>query len=216
MDCDKFITFKFEKADHEKRTIVGLATTFGNIDLDGDIIESTAFDEQLEEAGGRLRVKGLWQHQTFSPIGMVDLTKVDAGLRAEFELTKNIQQADEALAAVGHGSIDAFSIGMRVLREAFDQDRGANIMTILKLREVSLVTFEANPQAKISDIKSEKDKAALKRRLERCLRDVGNISKSFAESIIADGFNGLGDLVKRKSSEERQLLIQHLKNLEHT
>ena len=221
MNRDKFITFKFDKEkcqkqESSKRSIEGLSTTFGNKDLDDDIIESFAWDEQLAEGGGTLVVKALWQHQSFSPIGLVDITKVDVGLFSVMNMTPDVQQANEGLASAKFGAIDAFSIGFRILEEHFDANRQANIITKARLREVSLVTFEANPLAKISDVKSVKDVAMLKRQLERCLRDVGNVSKSFAESIIANGFNGLGELVEHKDSKERKLLIKHLKNLEHT
>ena len=220
MNRDKFITFKFDKEkcqkqESSKRTIEGLSTTFGNKDLDLDIIESFAWDEQLAEHDN-LVVKALWQHQSFSPIGLVDIKKVKEGLFAVMNMTPDVQQADEGLASAKFGAIDAFSIGFRVLEEHFDANRQANIITKARLREVSLVTFEANPLAKISDVKSVKDVAMLKRQLERCLRDVGNVSKSFAESIIANGFNGLGELVEHQNSKERQLLIKHLLNLEHT
>jgi len=203
MERDKYYSFLFDKEkcqkqEGDKRIIEGLATTFGNKDLDGDIIEFAAWDVQLSEHDDDLVVKALWQHQSHNPIGLVDIKKVPAGLFATMRLTPDVKQADEALASAKFGSIDAFSIGFRILEEHFDVDRQANIITRARLREVSPVTFEANPLAKISDVKSvkgmsKKELATFKRHLEVCLRDVAGLSKSFAETIITHGLNGLGD-----------------------
>lgn len=212
---DKYVTCKFEKADTDKRTIEGLSTTFGNKDLDGDIIESFAWDGQIE-SNPTLKVKGLWQHQSFTPLGNVTHEKVAQGLFARYRLSEGVAKGNEALALADDGVIDSFSIGFRVIEEHFDQERRANIITRAELREVSLVTFPANPLARISDIKNAKDKADMKSRIIEALRNGVGLSIKDAERFCATGFASLGNLdgdaddgkEKFKQALIKQLLAQ--------
>jgi len=210
----KFKNYKFKAVDAVKRTIEGLASTFGNKDLDGDIIETFAFDEQLSLHDDELVVKGLWQHQSFNPIALVPIKKVPEGLLSKFDLAEGVRQADEALLLAEKKIIDSFSIGFRILEEHFSTDRGANIITKAELREVSLVTFPANPLARISDVKNAKDRADMKARIIESLRNGVGFSIKDAEAFCATGFSGLGNLDGEDGMEKLgDALRKHLINL---
>lgn len=208
----KFKNYKFKAVDAVKRTIEGLASTFGNKDLDGDIIETFAFDQQLSDHNDELVVKGLWQHQFFSPIALVSIKKVAEGLFNLFDLAEGVRQADEAIILAEKQVIDSFSIGFMILEEHFSADRGANIITKAELREVSLVTFPANPLARISDVKNAKDKAEFKARIIEALRNGVGLSIKDAETFCAVGFSGLGNLDGDKSGM-KELTAALRKNL---
>lgn len=209
---NKFFNFKFEKFDIDKREISGMASTFGNKDLDRDIIEPMTFDEQFDGAQNII-VKGLWQHQFFNPVGLTTVMKSLEGLPVIMKLAEKVQQADEALQLAAQQIIDAFSIGFMILQDGFDAERDANIITKGRLREVSLVTFPANPMARISDVKDKKDLAELKSRAIEALRNAGEFSKKDAETIAARGLRNLGNPDCERDAEERRILIQHLENL---
>ena len=77
------------------------------------------------------------------------------------------------------------------------------------LFEISLVTFPANPKARIGSVKS----GLSEREAERALRDAG-FSRSEAKAIIADGFNaatGQRDAGTGGAVDELQKLLGRLK-----
>jgi len=209
---NKFLNFKFEKFDADKREVSGMASTFGNMDLDGDIIEAGTFDEQFGSAQS-ITVKALWQHQFFNPVGLTNVMKSLEGLPIVMKLAEKVQQADEALALAAQDVIDSFSIGFRILLDGFDPDRRANIITKGRLREVSLVTFPANPLATISDVKNAKDIAEFKASIIEGLRNAVGLSKKDAETIAAVGCQGLGNpdlLIGDADDVNKELYIEHL------
>lgn len=125
----------------------GLASTYGNIDLGGDVVERGAFVKTL--AGGRLRPL-LWQHR--DPIGTVTLTDTDAGLLADGQLALDVQQAREAMALVKAGAVRGLSIGFEAVRSDYQGD--IRHLREIKLWEVSLTHFPMNEAATVRTIKS--------------------------------------------------------------
>jgi len=154
--------------------------------------------------------KALWQHRFDQPIGLNTVTKNGEGLFIRMKLAEGVRLADEALALAKQGVIDSFSIGIRILKEEFSRELGANIISMARLRETSLVTFPANPLARISDVKNAKDHAELKSRIVEALRNGAcGLSIKDAEAVCAKGLPGLGNLdgVDDKGKEK---LIEHL------
>jgi len=213
----KFYNFQFEKADNEQRTIMGMATTFGNKDLDDDIIVDTAFDEQFG-AETSINAKALWQHRFDTPIGMNIVQKVQGGLQVIMKLAEGVQKADEALALAKQGIIDSFSIGFGIPSGGYryDEQREAYIISKAELREVSLVTFPANPLAKISDVKNANDQHELKLELISHLREAG-YAKSLVETVINAGVKALGDPKGEDEAQKNEnvngLLLDHLNQI---
>ncbi len=178
----------FEIKSEDDGTFVAYGSTFGNVDLVGDIVQKGAFTKSLEKkgAGG---VKMFLQHNSNDIIGkFTDIFEDEKGLviRGKFYLG-NIQKADETHFLMKQGEITQFSIGYRVVSKAFD-GAGNTLLKEIDLIEVSPVTFPANPEAQLVGVKSIKELS--KKELEQKLRDVG-FSQKEAKSFIADGFNGL-------------------------
>ncbi len=160
----------------------GMASTFGNVDLDGDIIAPGAF-----KGAKAAKVKMLWQHDSRQPIGVWEtLEETDKGLRVKGQLILEVQQAAEAFALLKGGAIDSLSIGFRVPPNGsvFDEAQGKRLITKINLWEVSIVSFPSNPKARISRVKSIKTI----RDFETFLRDEGGYSHAAARSISRDGF----------------------------
>lgn len=165
----------------------GLASTFGDRDFLNDIIEHGAFTQSLHDIR---RVKMLWQHDSSQPIGIWEsIQESDRGLLVRGRLILDVRQGFEAWALLKAGAVDALSIGFRVPEPASDQeidpDNGVRRVKRLDLWEVSIVTFPANPNARIERIKGLsvpdlKDK----NHLEKALRDAG-FSRSVAKYIAA-------------------------------
>jgi HK97 family phage prohead protease len=146
--------FKFQIKDlTEAGEFTGFASIFGNVDLQGDIVEKGAFARTLQHKGGRVPL--LWQHKTDEPIGYVDVEEDDRGLRVTSGklLINEVVRSKEAYALMKAGVLKGMSIGYDVVKEAWEKSN--RILKELKLWEVSLVTFPANPSAGVTGVKSE-------------------------------------------------------------
>lgn len=177
------VEFEFKEEDGEP-IIEGLASTFGNIDEVGDIVEKGAFKKTLR----RRKPKMLWQHNIDDVIGIWDKTKeTDEGLLIKGKFA-DTQLARDARELSKMGAVDSLSIGFTV--EKFDFDTNTNIRKLqeVNLFEVSLVTFPANDKAKIVAVKSLPETI---RDFENMLRDVVGYSKDEARSIASIGFKGI-------------------------
>ena len=130
----------------------GFASTFGNLDLDDDVILPGAFRESLKK---RLPIL-LWQHQVGEPIGMPEeIFEDENGLILKAVLPK----ADDLVRGriipqMKIGSIKSMSIGFNIPNEGAFVENGIRFIKTIELFEVSLVTFPANPMALVSAFKT--------------------------------------------------------------
>lgn len=139
------------KADIEKRSFTGYASKFGNIDLHNDIIEQGAFKKTIQERMPKNMIKVFWQHM--EPIGMPKVLEEDSeGLYVEGNISK-VQKGNEAIELMRDGVVDGMSIGYDVVKDEFDENHNIRRLKELKLYEVSIVTWGANPEAGITNVK---------------------------------------------------------------
>ena len=113
----------------------GLASTFGNQDMVGDVVEPGALAATIARPG---RIKMLWQHDARAPIGVWDdIRETAAGLEVKGRLVLQVQRAREALALLKAGAVDALSIGFSVMRGGaeFDRERGLRRIKAVELWE---------------------------------------------------------------------------------
>lgn len=148
------LRFTIKATDDQRGRISGLASVYGNIDSYGDVVMPGAFDETLQNRGGRVVV--LWQHDTHQPIGKATLTDSTKGLRCDIQLELGISKARDAYAAVKAGLIDGISIGYQTIRDRVNRD-GTRELHELDLWEISLVTFPANSAARIDSVRAAAD-----------------------------------------------------------
>jgi len=139
------------KAVGSDGTFEGYGSVFGNKDSYGDIVQPGAFKKTLQERSG---VKLLWQHDTREPIGVFEeIYEDDHGLVVKGKLSLDVQRGREAYSLIKMGAIEGLSIGYSTVKEKFD--KGARLLTELKLFEVSVVTFPANEISTISSVKKD-------------------------------------------------------------
>ncbi len=165
---------------------------FGNKDMVGDIVAPGAFKDSIRDPA---KVKLLWQHDSAQPIGTWrELRETPEGLEAKGHLLLGVQKGDEAHQLLKAGALDGLSIGFRIPKggSAFDKDSGIRTITKADLWEVSLVTFPANPKARVSRVKMLNDAGQMPtpRELEAALRDMG-FSRRQSRAFMAKGYAGL-------------------------
>ena len=195
------------KALNDDGTFSGYAATF-DLDLGGDIIATTAFDDWMRREGEDAQsMSVLWQHSMDKPIGVTTLMRVDAkGLYVEGKLTLGVQRADEARLLSKAGALKGLSIGFYVKEREFKDD--VRIIKALDIIEYSFVTRPMNPKAKLTGVKSYDQtlvvmlqKCANIRELERTLRDEVGASNSEAKQLVSH----LKGLCEAERSEKQLL-----------
>lgn len=134
----------------------GYASVFGAVDQQAERVMRGAFSRSLQ----RLQKEGrtpamLWMHDPSRPIGVwTDLSEDATGLAVEGRLALKTQAGAEAYELLRLGALTGLSIGYRTVKSEIEQNSRTRKLTDIELYEISLVTFPANEQARVSTVKS--------------------------------------------------------------
>lgn len=131
---------------------VGMASVFNVPDLEGDVIAPGAFTKSLQERGGVVPL--LWQHDRREPVGLVKLEETSHGLQANGEIDLEIAEGKRAFSAATRRYVRGLSIGFDTLKDEIDREKNVRRLTEIRLWEVSLVTFPAQPLAQVTATKA--------------------------------------------------------------
>lgn len=179
------------KAVTDEGVIEGYASVYGNIDSYGDVVEKGAFKSLFEKDNSVIPI--LWQHNTREPIGGASSFKEDeSGLYMKASLVMEVQKAQEAKALAKAGVVTGLSIGYTVNEYTYNKEENVTHLTDLKLWEVSLVTFPANTEARVENVKQILADGGMpsEREMEELLRQSG-FSRSQSKAIISKGYRSL-------------------------
>lgn len=145
----KIMSFKADSVDLEEGTFQGHASTFGNRDSDGDVIDKGAFNKTLGEHGDRVKI--LFEH--YDLIGKpVEMKEDDHGLFVKGRISQTSLGKD-VLTLMRDGVLNEMSIGFQIIKKAFDKATNTNHIKEVKLWEFSLVPWGANDQALVTGVK---------------------------------------------------------------
>lgn len=151
------------KAAGDDGTIEGYGSVFGVVDDWDDVVAKGAFTASLAEhkAAGTMPAM-LWQHDADEPIGVWTEMAEDAkGLRVKGQLCLDTARGKEAYALLKMGALNGLSIGFcTVPGTSRYNDDGVRVVTQVDLWEVSLVTFQANKAATVTNVKASPDDVA--------------------------------------------------------
>lgn len=200
------------KAVSDEGSFSGYGSVFGVKDSYGDIVMPGAFDDTLtaHKAAGTLPAL-LWQHNAGEPIGgYTKMEQDEEGLLVEGEILVAAGDLEKrAHAHMKAGNVKGLSIGYSLSADGWewDKDKQAFLLKKIDLWEVSVVTFPANPEAQIQDVKSllAKGSKPTIRQFERLLRDAG-FSRSEAEGISANGYGAF----ETGDSDESKAILEAL------
>lgn len=172
-------------ADGTLGVIEGYGSVFDVEDWYGHVVKKGAFVASLAKAKADHRAPALlWQHRSSEPIGVWDeLREDDHGLYVRGRIADTTLGRD-AYKLLGIGALDGLSIGYTAVRWAIDEKQDILELLEVDLWEVSPVTFPANEQARITEVKSGLPN---ERELERAMRAAG-CSRGTAKQILAHGF----------------------------
>ncbi len=212
LNCNlRELKFAADDTATDTMTFSGYGAVFGNKDSYGDVIQKGSFAETLHEA----KTSGQWpsllmQHggwgltsEDLMPIGVIsELEEDNIGLKMDAVLA-DIEKGRDAyklLKMQPRPAISGLSIGYipKEWKNGTKEDEPRRTLTNVDLMEISLVTFPANKQARVLDVKNGHGA----REAEQALRDAG-FSRSEAKRILSHGFKS----VDQCDAEEMDNLI---------
>lgn len=174
----KSMHFKAENLQDDG-TFSGYASVFDVVDSYDEIVKKGAFVDSLNDwqAKGKMPPV-LWQHDRSEVIGVwTKLYEDDKGLFGEGKLLiDDVAKAKEAYALIKAGAIDGLSIGYRTEKYRYNSDDDTIDLLKLNLKEVSIVTFPANEDSTVSNVKAQ---VRQDRDAQNALKILMNINQSF-------------------------------------
>lgn len=184
------------KAIKDDGTFSGYCSVFDVEDSYGDVVKAGAFADTIKAWSDKGKMPPiLWQHNRSEPIGIwTSLKEDDYGLYGEGELfVDDIQRAKEAHALMKRRAVDGLSIGYRVQKWSFNEEDSVLELLAIDLKEISVVTFPANEESLIDNVKNTLEKGEMPTlpEFEKFLRDAGGFSKSQATAIAGHGLRSL-------------------------
>lgn len=192
----EYITVPLEVKALESGQFEGYGSTFGNVDLGGDVVMKGAFEESLE----RWRKQGdwpqmFWMHRPDQVPGVwLDMHEDSKGLKVKGELIETAVGKEVGI-MMRKRAVKALSIGFSLDDQSDYEFRdGVRLLHRINLWETSPVTLPMNPKAKISAVKARLHQKGVsltdfKRELEHWLRENG-LSKSQATSLASRALAG--------------------------
>lgn len=178
----------------EDGTFEGYGSVYNVIDSYGTKFAPGAFAASLaahKKAGTMPKL--LWQHDPSQPIGTYTAMSEDSrGLMVKGKFVQSVPQARAAYELLQAGALDGLSVGFMTQASDMDPQTGIRTITDADLWEVSIVTFAANPAAKVDSVRAA-DRIRTERDLERFLRDEGGFSHARAKAIASRGFKAATD-----------------------
>lgn len=213
----KRLDIPFEiKSISDSGAFAGYGSVFGVKDSYSDIVIKGAFTNSLNQWKEKGRLPALlWQHKMDEPIGYyTKMIEDDNGLYVEGQLLID----DDPLAKRAHAhmrakSLSGLSIGYVLNDYDYDKEKSAFILKDIDLWEVSVVTFPANDEARIDNVKSifESGDIPPPREIERVLRDVG-LSRTQAKAFMSEGYAALKQRDVSNSEENALNILKSIFN----
>lgn len=139
----------------------GYASVFDVEDSYGDVVKKGAFLNSINEWQSKNKMPPvLWQHQRSEVIGVwTKMHEDEKGLYVEGRLLiDDVAKAKEAHALIKAGAIDGLSIGYFVKKWAYDAENSIMELLDIDLKEISIVTFPANEESTVAQVKAERQK----------------------------------------------------------
>jgi HK97 family phage prohead protease len=174
------------KAAKDDGTIEGYGSVFGVADDWGDVVAKGAFVATLSahKSAGTMPAM-LWQHDADEPVGVwTEMSEDENGLRVMGKVAVETTRGRDAYALLKMGAVNGLSVGF--ISKTWNYDNEKDIRTLLEvdLWEVSLVTFPANREARVTNVKAAADLVAVPKDAERILREAG-FAKADATAFVS-------------------------------
>ncbi|ETK22315.1 HK97 family phage prohead protease [Pseudomonas tolaasii] len=181
----------------------GYAAVFNNIDLGDDVILPGAFTKVKTTRGGRLKLALF--HDLTRLVGSAAFTQDDHGLYLKGKINLAVSYARDAYELMKEETLDSMSIGFNTIKATFEERDGRTVRLIsaAELWEASIVPFGMNPEAKVTDVKSDI------RLFEAALRERMGLSQKEAAAVASLGYSA----VHRDGGTAATAIVDELKEI---
>ena len=192
-------TFGFNINPLEEGMFEGHASIFGNVDAYGDVVVKGAFTRTINNNLNRIKV--LWQHDMREPIGKpVEMREDEKGLyiKAKICMTDTGRKCYELMK---EGIINEMSIGYDAIVDEYNAKDKIRYLKEIRLWEVSAVTFAANSQARIENVKN----------LDNMLDEIkeGRVLSGVSKNKIKQAIEALMALLGEEDSDKSTPIIEN-------
>lgn len=167
-------TAEIKAADDSKRTAVVIASD-ETIDSYGEVIDAKSWQlERFRSAGAPV----LFAHDSRSlPIGVAESVEVRDGrliAKIRFASAEANPVADQAWRLAKEGILRGVSVGFVPGRERVEKRNGLDVTVLYdsELREISLTPVQANPGAKVLEVKAASREAELEAELRAARAEI--------------------------------------------
>jgi HK97 family phage prohead protease len=138
-------------------TLEGYASVFGNVDSYGEVVVKGAFKKTIKERIPKRMVKLMDSHQIFggskAVIGVVEEAFEDEkGLKFKARFS-SVDTAQEVRTKIKEKILNALSFGFDVLKDEYHKEKKVRYLKEIRLWEISVVAWGANPRAKPTGVK---------------------------------------------------------------
>ncbi len=131
----------------------GYLAVYGNRDWYDSSLRPGCFSKSLQDHAGKTFVL-LADHDPSKPIGKFTAKEDEHGLFIEGEVFLGISYAMDKWLALTGGAIDGLSVGFNIVKHEYDEKQDLLMILEAKLWEGSVVTFPANDQARVEDLRN--------------------------------------------------------------
>jgi HK97 family phage prohead protease len=140
--------------EHNAIKIAGYAVIFNQKDLHNDIIIPGA----IEYFDGIKNVKLLWQHDHKTIIGEIEsAVETTLGLYFIAKIYNEISYMKDINYMLKNKVVNGVSIGFTIKKSRNCDQKKVRLLEKINIHEISIVTFGAQPNAKIIDIIPRRD-----------------------------------------------------------
>ena len=163
-------------------TFNGILSTYGNVDLVGDVCEKGCFDGSISRKGTHFPL--LFNHNDSEPIGSFNITDTSENLAISGKFNLEVQRGREIHALVKAGDIKGLSIGYMPVKATYDET-GVRHLLEVELFEGSITPFPANPLATAEAKKMRQDFKQFKSALIRAMKSKRKTDDEIEEIVEA-------------------------------
>lgn len=171
----------------------GYASVFGNVDLDGDVVQRGAFKKTIKEKKGKVPI--LWFHDPSEPIGLAHVEEDEHGLKFEGQLNLDVVRGKDAHSLMRQEVMIDHSFGFDTIKEDVEDRDGQEVRIIkeVKLYEVSPlpIGFASNPEAGVQMVKRRNEGVKINVNVEGNVLDptfYEDLGRSVADAVNKGSF----------------------------
>lgn len=181
--------------------IEGYASTYGNVDLGGDVVEKGAYTQTLRHRKGMVPLLLDHNYTTSAVAGIGYLEDAEEGLKLRGEMPLDIPEVASAYRKIkfmmDRGMKMGLSIGYDTIK-AMAGENGTRRLKELALHEVSITPFPMNTEALIMSAKANKFRKYVENNLQTAENDApeGSHADEGASALLEDLTTTLNNLIR--------------------